>query len=434
MSGFVYYSDELLRPISPERPGGVDLRYEPVFGEISEARRSDDNLDIGAWAKEGGRKSAEWDRVAKLCLKALGEKTKDLRIACFLSEAAAELDGFSGLRDGFRLLTALIERFWDQGLYPAIDDGDLEYRASALGWLNDRMPDLAGRIIITNRSGAENYGYVRYLQAQQVGTEASVASGVSGEKRETIQGLIRQGWITMDTWKAALGATKRAALETIYQEFDEARQALRALEAISDQRFGAVAAPSFSASKEVFDGIDGVVRPELRKKQEEEAAAAAKSTPVPALVSSEGSGTAASGVPARIGLAPLSVADNAAWEQAEILIHTGRIDEGLNQMASLAAAESSGRARFMRKLALVDVCLSASRDRLARTVLEELNRQIDEFKLEQWESTGLVGAVWSRLYRLYRRSESSSDQDAATQLYNRLCRVDPWQAFLRCED
>ena len=103
-------------------------------------------------------------------------------------------------------------------------------------------------------------------------------------------------------------------------------------------------------------------------------------------------------------------------------------------MAALAAAETSGRARFMRKLAFVDVCLGAGRDRLARTVLEELNKQIEEFKLEQWESTGLVGAVWSRLHRLYRKSDSSSDHDAAALLYNRLCRLDPWQAFLRCED
>jgi type VI secretion system protein ImpA len=103
-------------------------------------------------------------------------------------------------------------------------------------------------------------------------------------------------------------------------------------------------------------------------------------------------------------------------------------------MAALAAQETSGRARFLRKLMLSDVCLGIGRDRLARIVLEELNRQIEEYKLERWESSGLVGAVWSRLYRLYRKSESSSDQDLAAQLYNQLCRLDPWQAFVSCED
>lgn len=55
-------------------------------------------------------------------------------------------------------------------------------------------------------------------------------------------------------------------------------------------------------------------------------------------------------------------------------------------MALLAAHETSGRARFMRKLMLVDVCTNAGRMRLARTVLEELNQQITEYKLIQWKA------------------------------------------------
>ena len=103
-------------------------------------------------------------------------------------------------------------------------------------------------------------------------------------------------------------------------------------------------------------------------------------------------------------------------------------------MAALAAQETSGRARFLRKLMLVDVCRNAGRERLARTVLEELNQQIAEYKLDQWESTALVGAVWSRLYGLYKKSESSSEQEQASVLYNQLCRLDPWQAYIDCKD
>ncbi|MBV8820382.1 MAG: type VI secretion system domain-containing protein, partial [Acidobacteriaceae bacterium] len=81
-----------------------------------------------------------------------------------------------------------------------------------------------------------------------------------------------------------------------------------------------------------------------------------------------------------------------------------------------------------------DVCLRNGRERLARTVLEELNQKIEEFKLERWESSGLVGAVWSRLYKLYRKTGENSDLDRAAQLYNRLCHLDPWQAYISCED
>jgi len=87
----VYFSDELLQPISPETPAGRDLRYEPLFSQILEARRADDRFDVGAWEKEEGRKAAEWDKVADLSLAALTESSKDLRLACFLTEAAIHL-------------------------------------------------------------------------------------------------------------------------------------------------------------------------------------------------------------------------------------------------------------------------------------------------------------------------------------------------------
>jgi type VI secretion system protein ImpA len=435
MPAFVYNSDELLQPISPERPCGADLRYERLFSDVSEARRSDDDLNLGEWAKEEGRKAADWDRVATLSIGALSEKTKDLRFACFLAEAATELDGFEGLRDSLRLITALIGRFWDSGLYPAIEDGDLDFRASAIQWFTDRIPELAGRVPITSRVGAENYGYVRYVQAQQVGSEAAIASS-SAEKRETIQGLIRQGWLTLDAFKAALRATKRPALDGIYRSIEEANQALVALEKAADERFGQ-AAPSFTAAKEFFSNVDKLLRPVLREKLEEEAAAGAKSgSPADSAVAvSTGGGAAAAAAPALAPLPALTASATASgWEEAEVLVRAGQIDRGLSQMGALAAAETSGRARFLRKLTLVDACLNAGRDRLARTVLEELNRQVDEFKLDQWESTEVVGGVWSRLYKIYQRSDGGNDHDAAGQLYNRLCRLDPWQAYLRCED
>src|SRR5579863_6544464 len=117
MADRVYFSEELLQPISPESPAGRDLRYEPLFNQILEARRADDRLGVGAWEKEEGRKVAEWDRVAELTLGALKDSSKDLRLACFLTEAAIHLDGFPGLRDCLRLIKELLYRFWDSGLF-----------------------------------------------------------------------------------------------------------------------------------------------------------------------------------------------------------------------------------------------------------------------------------------------------------------------------
>jgi type VI secretion system protein ImpA len=430
MSDLVYSSDELLRPLSAEQPCGQDLRYAALFNDISEARRADDELSFGAWEPEGGRKLADWNRVARLCRGALAETTKDLRIACYLAEAALWLDGFAGLRDCLRLIAELLRRFWDQGLFPAIEDGDTEYRASALAWLNDRLPGVIAQVPITAAPGGPNYGLTRYQQAQRVGTEAAIASA-SGEKRATIDALRAQGWISLDEFDAALVKSDRAALEAIYRPFEEARQSLLDLEKAVDERFGP-SAPTFSDIGEALKEIGRILSTEWerRRRLENEKEAPESRRPEPESARQPAAAGVASGTVVRAA----GTGDGAGWDEAEHLVRNGEIDRGLALMAALAAGETSGRGRFLRKLALADVCLKNGRQRLARTVLEELNRLIEEHKLAQWEGSEVAGAVWSRLYRLCRNSDAGSDQELAGRLYNEICHLDPWQAYISCED
>jgi type VI secretion system protein ImpA len=117
-----------------------------------------------------------------------------------------------------------------------------------------------------------------------------------------------------------------------------------------------------------------------------------------------------------------------AWHEAEMMVRSGQIDKGLAQMIQLSARETCGRNRFQRKLLLAEVCLSSKRERLARAILEELAEQIDSLHLESWESTELIAGVWLRLHKLYKGTDRP-DPDRAAKLYERLCRLDPWQAL-----
>jgi len=426
MADRTYFSEELLQAISRESPAGRDLRYDPVFSQILEARRADDRLGVGAWEKEAGPKVADWNRVADLALEALKE-SKDLRLACFLTESAIHLDGFDGLRDCLRLTKELIYRFWDTGLFPAAEDGDLDYRASSLTWLNDRMPDVMHLVPITARdSKEENYSFARYLQACRIGTEDS-AQRASPEVRETIAGLRQQGWITLDAFESAVRSTKRKAFEAVYLPFEQAFESFKALEAVVDEKF-AQAAPALTSAKEAFEEMKRLLGPILNKKRDEE-----PDVPPDGRVNGNSTQQPQSAI-SGFWTAGMPSDESGSWQEAEALVRSGSIDRGLQRMAALAAQETSGRARFMRKLMLVDVCKNAGRDRLARTVLEELNQQINDYKLIEWESSALVGAVWSRLYRFYKKSEMSSEQDQAVSLYSQLCRLDPWQAYIDCED
>src|SRR5438270_10954371 len=106
------YIDDLLDPISPEQPSGADMRWTPEWDRIREARRADDDLDAGQWAKRE-RNASDWRLVRDLATEMLRNHSKDLQLAICLTEANIKLQGFAGLRAGLRITRELIVRCWD---------------------------------------------------------------------------------------------------------------------------------------------------------------------------------------------------------------------------------------------------------------------------------------------------------------------------------
>jgi hypothetical protein len=123
-----------------------------------------------------------------------------------------------------------------------------------------------------------------------------------------------------------------------------------------------------------------------------------------------------------------------AWSLAEHLARSGDVDRALAQMTMLANVEPNGRVRFHRKLVLAEICLNTKRMRLGKAILEELAELIDKHTLDQWETSDVVTAVWTRLYRCYAEEPGGDGDPARTEkLFERLCRLNPWQA-LACSD
>src|SRR5271165_4118903 len=122
---------KLAAPISAEKPTGEDPRKDITptspYQQIREAR----NEARAAERQGAGDAAADplpaWKRVRQLGEKALMEQAKDLQITAYLIEALVRLEGFVGLRDGFRLARELTEKYWD-GLYPLPDEEGLENR------------------------------------------------------------------------------------------------------------------------------------------------------------------------------------------------------------------------------------------------------------------------------------------------------------------
>jgi type VI secretion system protein ImpA len=424
----------LLESISAESPAGEDLRFSLDWTKLDDAKRADDDLNKGAWeAKEP--KTADWGLVCRLAQDMLVKKTKDLRVAVMLLEALTRLDGFVGTSLGLELLEKLVESFWDRGLYPLPEGDNLEDRAAAFDWINTKLPDLLCSINITARQdGGADYTYARYLDARAVGRERDYEEGrVSSEKRERFLSAKAEGRC-LDLYDIAVNASPLGPVENRLAEAAAVLGNLARLGRLLNGKFGSPeATPGFSEVRNILDEIHSQLDTIVRAKRPHGSADLAA-----VQTSGEVSGT---GMPLRASFLPGELffggemgsanGETWAWAEAESMVRSGRVEQGLAEMARLAQQETSGRARFQRKLLLSDVCLQINRDRLARTVLEELAEQIDAHKLHEWESTSVIGAVWTRLYRIYKRSD---DPDRATQLYNRLCRLDPWQALSCAEE
>src|SRR6266542_586102 len=153
------YTDELLEPVSTDQPAGVSLRWTAEWDRLKEARRADDVLEPGQWAKREP-KTADWRLVESLASTLLRERSKDLQLALWLTEAGMKLHGFPGLRDGLRLTRELMVRYWDVGLCPPMEDGP-EDRAGPFEWLNQKLGESITTIPITAREdGGADYSFL----------------------------------------------------------------------------------------------------------------------------------------------------------------------------------------------------------------------------------------------------------------------------------
>lgn len=413
---------DCVAPVPGDSPAGSDACDLNDWPFLIEARREE-----APDPARSDRKVADWPRAEDLATEILAQKSKDLRVAVYLLEAKLQRHGFAGLRDGLFVLRSVADAFWDSGLHPSIEDGEPGNRIRPLEWLNARLPALLIRVPVTRRVSGENYAYEKYLESRQVGFEKDIrtADGDGGyARRLQREAALKRGEISGEMFEAAVKASSRRNAEQLATEFSEAFAEFSQLEQMLARRLeGADAVPDLGSARQTLKSIQQLLEQIARQKRAEEP------DPVP-VAKPAAAGTAPARPVTFSGPGESNASTPDGWGHAEQLIRGGQIEPGLAEMTRLAAAEH-GRARFQRRLTLAEVCLQLKRDRLATAILEELNEQIRNFHLDQWESPELIARVWGNLYRQYRGEESSHEK--AGQLYQQLCRLDPWQA-LRWEE
>jgi type VI secretion system protein ImpA len=224
--------DALLAPIPGDQPAGTSVPFD-VREQLEKARKEEDPAD---YAPDDPRRPeklvrADWPAIVRLAQIVLTKTSKDLQVSARLLEALVRQHGFTGLRDGLRLLRALIEQCWDR-LQPELEDPpDLDVRAAPFNWLDD--PDRGARFPNTVRSvplvteGSTPFGWHQWRQS-----ESDQAA--------------------RDTFEKAIRALSWEQCQALAEDLGEARSQLAALVKALDARMGP-AAPALTNLREAVE-------------------------------------------------------------------------------------------------------------------------------------------------------------------------------------
>jgi type VI secretion system protein ImpA len=264
----------LLNPIPGENPSGQSLRYDPVYDKIREARRAEEEIQLSdeaaksdVWARPA--KKADFVQVIRLSTEVLSNRTKDLEIAVWLTEALLVEERIAGLRQGLELIRGLLENFWDS-LYPEIEDGDLEVRARFLQWVGGRLDMQVRKVPLTRAK----HDWFRFQEALLVGFDKDAKNDDS--KMAARKALQAQGKCSADEFYAAVKQSGDAYYRQLAADLTDAVASVRVLENFSDEKFGRDA-PNFAILKKALEDLQDVVheiwKPEEEKTPEAETAA-----------------------------------------------------------------------------------------------------------------------------------------------------------------
>ena len=282
------FPDDLLNPIEGPNPSGANLRYDPVYDKIKEARREEDQPPPGMTERD--RKVAENPLVIKLTTDLLTKKTKDLQLAAWLTEALLKQKGFAGLKDGLGLCYGFVDKFWET-VFPELEDGDAQSRGAPLGFVGTKLEIPLKLVPVVDKA---SYSLLDYQQSREVGYEDQAKTDEAKKKRA---GLVKEGKLTPENFDKAFEETPKKFYAQAEQDLDASLATLAQLKKTCDEKFGDDG-PAFGPLQSALDATRHLIHGFLQKKREKEP------DPVEVVATAENSaaGQAEAAGPVRTGL------------------------------------------------------------------------------------------------------------------------------------
>jgi type VI secretion system protein ImpA len=116
-----------------------------------------------------------------------------------------------------------------------------------------------------------------------------------------------------------------------------------------------------------------------------------------------------------------------AFGAAMAEVRAGRPHRAIELLTTELNRDPSPRGRFLRQTQIAYIMVEAGLFDVAEPILQQLIEQIDEQKLERWESGPLVAQPLALMHRVLTKTDSNNSEQE--RLYLRVCRLDPIQAL-----
>jgi type VI secretion system protein ImpA len=168
----------------------------------------------------------QWAQIREISEDILKEQAKDLEVASWLTEALVRDHDLPGLADGLLLMRDLIEKYWDEGLYPQEDEDGLETRIApviALNGLDGRPSPLLQalkRVPLTDGGDDDAFQLWQYDDALDI---AQIAD--TQQQQDRLAG----GGTSMSAVESALQRSSREFLRRNYEAAKVSRENFQAI-------------------------------------------------------------------------------------------------------------------------------------------------------------------------------------------------------------
>jgi len=392
--------EKLLEIISSDKICGDDISETRDFIQIKKQVKKLINEDKHQYQQQSN--VTEWKTVKKKCIELLTDQSKDLYLVVWLTYACFKIDRIEGLTHGIYLLSDYIGRYW-QCLYPEIDDNNIENRIRPLKTLtsDNFLIYSIGQTIITDCSKI-NYSYIEKKdQSKTLKSDKNLIYAFENTDVEFANHLVDK----IETCLDALFYFNKCIL-SCYKELKVLEKLERYLE-------------------ELIKSIQSIYN--LDKKNEN-----ISDVDTSFIENSEQKSKRIVSAPKNIDIFNsiithrLNSVDIIQYFKDSFI----SIDHAINEIQLRIIKTSVKRDIIHYKYILAKLCMEYSKKFVARKLLEEIYRTIEECKLEEWEEPFWLADIFETYHLCITeiikddKKPDKEDIKLRNRLFNKICSID----------